>query len=45
MKKKYEKPQIHAVLLHGPTLMLGVSNTVNDYKQGDDIYVGDSDEP
>ena len=44
MKNTYEKPQTHAVLLHGPALMLGGSNEVNNYNRGDDINVGDNDE-
>jgi len=44
MKKTYNKPQIRTVLLHGPALMLGGSNRVNDYNRGADICVGDNDD-
>lgn len=45
MKKNYETPQARIILLHTPALLLGGSNSVNDYNQGSDITVGDTDEP
>lgn len=44
MKKRYEKPHVCIVMLHGPALMLGGSHHVNEYDRGADIYAGDSDE-
>lgn len=44
MKKTYESPRTRTILLHGPALMLGGSNTVNDYNRSSDIIVGDEDE-
>ena len=43
MKKTYNRPQIRTILLHSPALMLNTSNTVNEYKRGSDINVGDTD--
>lgn len=43
MKKTYVKPQMCTILLHSHPLMLGGSNTVNDYNRGNDITVGDED--
>lgn len=43
MKKTYKKPQMLTVILRGTALMLGGSDKVNDYSQGADIYVGDTD--
>ena len=43
MKKTYDRPQARTFLLQSSTLMLGTSNTVNNYKQGNDITVGDTD--
>mgnify|MGYP006989051790 CR=1 FL=1 len=45
MRKKYESPKARVILLHGPALMLGGSNSVNDYNRGSDFTVGDTDEP
>lgn len=45
MRKKYEKPNLCTMLLRGPILMLGGSNTVKGYNTGGDINVGDKDEP
>ena len=44
--KIYENPQTRIVFLRGPVLMLGGSNTVNDYQRGseNDILIGDTDE-
>lgn len=44
MKKKYEKPRMRTVLLHGPVVMLGGSNQVNSYQKGTDFTVGDDDQ-
>lgn len=44
MKKTYIKPKIEAVVNIGPRLMLNGSNQVNYYNNGDDIFIGDSDE-
>ena len=41
MKKKYIPPQSRTVLLPSPVLMLGGSNTVNGYVDGEDIIIGD----
>lgn len=43
-KKTYTKPQVQAILLRGPLVMLEGSNTVNTYKSGGSINIGDSDE-
>ena len=43
MKKKYIKPQTQAVLFHAPVVMLGGSNKVNDYGDGGEIPIGDTD--
>ena len=45
MKTTYEKPQIQTIILHGFVLMLGGSNTVNSYTEGNVITVGDNDDP
>ena len=42
MKKTYDRPHTRTFLLHASPLMLRTS--VNNYKQGDDITVGDTDE-
>lgn len=44
MKKTYYKPITRTVILRGLMLMLGGSNTVNDYHRGNDITIGDTDE-
>ena len=44
-KKRYTKPQTQAVIFHAPVVMLGGSNQVNDYQNGSDIIIGDSDTP
>lgn len=43
-KSRYIKPLSRIVLLHGSMLMTYGSNTVNDYTQGSDIMIGDSDD-
>lgn len=44
MKKKiYTKPQTETIYLRGPVVMLGGSNTVKDYENGDEIIIGDSE--
>ncbi len=45
MKKKYITPQMQTVLFRAPVVMLEGSNTVNDFNNGGNIYIGDSDEP
>ena len=45
MKKTYIKPKIETVVVIGPRVLLGGSNTVNSYENGDDINIGDSDWP
>ena len=42
-KKRYTKPQTQAVLFHAPVVMLGGSNKVNDYGDGGEIPIGDTD--
>lgn len=42
-KKTYIKPKVEAVVVIGPRLMLGGSNTVNPYDNGGDIPIGDGD--
>ena len=44
MKKKYNNPQTRTVVLQGPRLMLTASVAVNEYRRGNDIGIGDSDE-
>lgn len=44
MKKTYEKPQMVTVFLQGPALMLGGTQSVNNYNKGEDIKVGDNDD-
>ena len=43
-KKTYIKPQVEAVVVIGPRLMLGGSNTVNGYQEGGEIPIGDGDD-
>ena len=42
-KKTYRRPQTRTVVLRGPVLMLGGSDTVNEYCHGNDISVGDEE--
>ena len=44
MKKTYDRPHIRTFFPHSPALMISTSITVNEYKSGDDITVGDTDE-
>ena len=44
MKKKYNNPQTRTVVLQGPRLMLTGSDAVKEYRHGNDISVGDTDE-
>ena len=44
MKKTYKRPQTRAVALRGPVLMLSGSDTVKEYRHGNDITIGDTDE-
>lgn len=44
MKKKYITPQMQTVLFRAPVVMLEGSNTVNNYENGGDIYIGDGDD-
>jgi hypothetical protein len=43
MKKSYITPKTCTIPLKGPVLMLEGSQTVGDYKNGDNIFVGDED--
>lgn len=43
MKKKYIKPQAETILFRAPVVMLGGSNTVQDFVKEDDTYLGDPD--
>lgn len=43
MKKKYIPPQSRTILLPSPVVMLTGSNNVNDYNNGGDIPIGDTD--
>ena len=36
---------MQTVLFRAPVVMVGGSNTVKDFNNGGDIYIGDSDEP
>lgn len=42
-KKTYRRPQTRSIALQGPVLMLGGSDTVNEYCRGKDISVGDEE--
>lgn len=44
MKKTYIKPKIETFVVIGPRVLLGGSNTVNNYVDGDDINIGDPDD-
>ncbi len=44
MKKKYQKPTSHTIHFRGPVVMLGGSNTVNEYGNGGNIQIGDADD-
>ena len=44
MKKTYIKPKIETVVVIGPRVLLGGSNQVNQFDDGGDINIGDSDE-
>lgn len=44
-KSRYIKPQSRIIFLHGSMLMTYGSNKVNDYTQGSDITIGDTDDP
>lgn len=44
MKNIYIKPQSKTVRLQGPMLLLDGSHEVDDYKQGKDIFAGDTDD-
>ena len=43
MKKTYIKPKIETVIVIGPRVLLGGSNQVNNYNNGDDVFIGDED--
>ena len=43
-KRLYIKPQSRIVLLHGSMLMMGGSNTVNGYGEGNINTIGDADD-
>lgn len=42
-KKRYTKPETQSVLYSGPVVMLGGSNTVNEFTTGGTINIGDGD--
>lgn len=42
-KKTYKRPQIEAVVVIGPRLMLGGSDIVKDFQNGGEIPIGDED--
>ena len=43
-KKRYTKPETQSVLYSGPVVMtFGGSNTVNEFKPGGTINIGDDD--
>ena len=46
MKKKYITPQMQTVLFRAPVVMLGGSNTVNDFNNynNNNIIIGDGDD-
>ena len=43
MKQVYKKPQADAIILRCKTQMLSQSYTVNEYRRGRNITVGDED--
>lgn len=43
MKKTYIKPKIETVVVIGPRVLLGGSNQVNQFDDGGDINIGDTD--
>ena len=43
-KKTYRRPQTRSIALQGPRLMLTASVAVKEYRRGNDISVGDTDE-
>lgn len=43
-KKRYTKPQTETILLRGPVVMLGGSNTVQEFGNGGDVLIGDYDD-
>lgn len=46
MKRTYKKPQIQSILTDGPILMvLQGTVDVSLYKKGEDVNIGDTDEP
>lgn len=45
MKRTYKKPQIQTIPTEGPILMLQGTEVVNVFKKGNDIVIGDEDEP
>lgn len=45
MKRTYTKPHTQAFILQSKTHMLSQSYTVNEYRHGRSITVGDEDEP
>ena len=44
MKKEYTKPIAEIVHIAITAGLLATSNNVNEYKRGNDIYIGDKDE-
>ena len=43
-KKTYRRPQTRSIALQGPRLMLTGSVAVKEYRRGNDISVGDTDD-
>ena len=42
-KKTYIQPKMKAVAFRGPRMMIRGSNTMREYRRGDDIIIGDKD--
>lgn len=45
MKRIYEKPEMRILNIQNQTHLLSGSYKVNEYRRGNDITVGDEDEP
>ena len=43
-KKTYRRPQTRSIALQGPRLMLTGAVAVYEYRRGNDISVGDTDD-
>lgn len=44
MKKEYTKPIVEIVHIVITAGLLATSNNVKEYKRGNDVYIGDTDE-